>query len=116
MIDYAPFANLAMCETNRLTIERIQRKAIKIALNIPLQTSTDEIYSKVKLENIIDRSYKLTDKFLRKAMLTNQVIKSLVETYRSKCEHFEGSYCKGVPRLTILGLLTQMDNSIELNT
>jgi hypothetical protein len=112
ILDYLPFGNLLLCNTSLLTIERIQRKAIKIALNLDYSTSTKVFYEKVKLDTIFNRSPKLTDKYLCKSIIFDPIIAHLVNHYNSTAVHAEGSYCKGMPRSTIFGILKQ---SKELN-
>ena len=112
LIYYIKFGNLVICNTNLLKVERIQRKAIKLSLNLSSRTSTNEVYKKTNIEKIIDRSKKLTSNYLCKSVRTNRILKELIEKYKANSEHAEGSYCNCVPRTTIFGFL-QKENQLE---
>ena len=49
IIDYVPFSVLIMANSN---IEKIQRKAIRYALNLCMDTNLNVLYEKSKLEKM----------------------------------------------------------------
>jgi hypothetical protein len=105
IIDYVPFATLMMANNNQTILERIQRKAIRVAIYWPIHTSAKEMYARTDLEPIIDRAYQMTDKYINKAITTNNIAKETIDNYKIATEHKEGAFCKTIPRRTILGIL-----------
>jgi hypothetical protein len=107
IIEYVPFAPLIMSETNKLNLERIQRRAIRVAIYWPAYTSATEIYKKINLDPILDRAYTLTDKYICKIIATNNIAAETIEKYKLATDLKEGAYCKSNPRKTILGVLKE---------
>jgi hypothetical protein len=64
-----------------MTLELLQRKAIKIALRLPISTSTKEAYKLARIDNINDRFEALSKRYLQKATSNNQLIKDLVDNH-----------------------------------
>ena len=110
IIDYVPFINLLMAESNYLILEKVQRRAARSITYWPIKTRTSVIYEQINLEDIRTRSTKLTDNYITKTLRTNDLIRSLVETYNTAHQLNEGVWCKSTPRQTILGLLKNNPN------
>ena len=94
-----------MAPTNQLKIEKIQRAAARIATFWPPHTSTSTIYSKLNLEPMMDRAYRLTDNYICKANANNPLIHTAIEEYKSSAALDDGAHAKTEPRTTILGIL-----------
>jgi hypothetical protein len=109
LIDYVPFAPLVMYETNKQVLERIQLKALKYTFNLPQSTSSNTVYEKAKIDPILTRSKAMTIKYLNKAMLTNSLVRKLIETYNEHEKLDEGIVCKTIPRLTVMGVIKLAD-------
>ena len=109
LIEYVPFITLLLPETNYMKLERIQREAVRNAYNWAQGTSTTEIYKQHNMESIKDRAIKLTDRYIYKAYHTNIIVKELIEEYNTLSEFDEGTYCKTIPRPTILGKVKEFD-------
>ena len=105
ILEYAPFTLLTMAPANQHKIEKIQRAAARIATFWPPHTSTNTIYSKLNLEPIMDRAYRLTDNYICKANANNPLIHSAIEEYKSSAALDDGAHAKTEPRTTILGIL-----------
>ena len=105
ILEYAPFTLLTMAPTNQLKIEKIQRAAARIATFWPPHTSTSTIYSKLNLEPMMDRAYRLTDNYICKANANNPLIHTAIEEYKSSAALDDGAHAKTEPRTTILGIL-----------
>ena len=104
VIEYAPIIYLVMSETSQLKIERIQRRAIRIAMNWPIYTTSEAMYSKAKLESVKTRATKLSLNYVAKATTSNSLIKDYITSYKAAAKVKEGSNIKAgyVPRPTIL--------------
>ncbi len=63
------------------------------------------MYTKTDLEPIIDRAYQITDKYINKAIATNNKAKESIDNYKIATKHKEGAFCKTIPRQTILAIL-----------
>lgn len=113
LIDYIPFINLIYEYTNYLKIERIQRQAARYIIYWPLKTRTQVIYDQINLEDIQTRAWTLTDKYMTKALQSNDLIRSLVENYKPLSRPNEGAFSKTQPKLTIFGEILRRD---ELNS
>jgi hypothetical protein len=104
IIEYAPFIPSIISSKDLNKLEAIQRKAVKIGLNLPFRTHNDQVeseFSKVKLETIRQRSKFLTRKYLMKTGSTNQIVRNqLVESI----EFVHNEKCKKRP--TILNSVT----------
>ena len=108
IIDYAPFIPLAMCESNYIKVERIQRAAARIITYWPPETSTSKIYEEINIPDIRTRSKELSTSYLIKSFQQNEITKELVDKYREGKIVYEGLFCKN-PRTTILGHLIRTD-------
>ena len=109
IIDYVPFVTLTMAATNYMILERVQRRAARAITFWPIHTATSAIYSLLDLDDIHTRALKLTDKYMRKAMKTNEIIKECVTNYNKAPHTYEGSNCAKASRKTILGILKTYD-------
>lgn len=113
LIDYCPFIPILASNSNYIDIERIQRKALKIALRLPYSTPITQIYEKACLPDVIDRATTLTLKFLTKAAKYNEPVKTMLNDYKIAGELDEGLFSK-VVRVTLLGKLRELSGlSIE---
>ncbi len=50
IIDYVPFATIMMANNNQTILERIQQKAIRVAIYLPIYISAKDMYAKTDLE------------------------------------------------------------------
>ena len=98
-----------MANSNQLTLERIQRKAIRYSFNMPIDTKVNELYSLCSLESVLERSLKLTDKYLCEAAKSNELIQRELNIYRQAPEIDEGGLCKGIARKTVFGFIQSME-------
>ena len=110
IIDYVPFAPLIMAKTNQVTLERIQKKAIRYSFNKSIDTNSSELYSISKLDSILTRSHLLTDKYISISNKSNDLIKEEIKTYNQAQAIDEGVFCKKTARTTIFGSLKNKKN------
>ena len=108
IIDYAPFLTLILANSNYMILERIQRKAVRTAVNWPIKTSTQTIYEQINFEDIKTRAIKLTDDYINNAMLKNKLIIEFINRYNTCQVYDEGFFCKTEPRTTIFGEIKQL--------
>jgi len=78
IIEYIPFVKYSASDTSMMSLELLQRKAIKIALKLPISTPTQEVYKLARIDNISDRFETLSKRYLQKASESNQLIKELI--------------------------------------
>ncbi|CAF0737907.1 unnamed protein product [Brachionus calyciflorus] len=106
-----PFSisKLIIANSNQLTLERIQRKAIRYSFNMPIDTKVNELYNLCSLEPVLERSLKLTDKYLCEAAKSNELIQRELNIYRQAPELDEGGLCKGIARKTVFGFIQSME-------
>ena len=82
IIEYAPYIPSIVSNKKLNKLEAIQRKAVKIGLNLPFQRTPKEQvqneFSKIKLETIKPRSKYLIRKYLMKAGSLNQVVRNQI--------------------------------------
>ncbi len=111
LIDYCPFIPLVVSKSNLMDIEIIQRKALRIILRKPSHTLIVELYEASKLEEVLIRSFELTDKYLCKAFCHNQIVMDLVGNYNIAGKLDEGLFlnCKLI-RPTLFGVLKANTN------
>lgn len=112
IIDYMPFINLSMSNTNYMKLERIQRSAARAATQWPIKTNTTIIYARLGLETVRNRAWKQTDTYMCKALVHNDLIRILSSTYLVAEQLNEGSHLhhSKKPRPTILGLIKNNTN------
>lgn len=103
ILEYVPFLTLIMANTNLLTLEKIQRRAARQVIYWPIKTSTADIYRRINIEDIPTRSIKLTDRYISTSWASNDLIRSLINNYKTNQSRHEGDRCNHRPRLTILG-------------
>lgn len=113
IIDYTPFITHLMSETSYMVLERIQRRAARVATYWPIKTNTRVIYESLGLETVRTRAWRLTDNYLKRALSHHDLIRLLVSTYQIAEPLNEGSniHPGKKPRPTILGLVK---NNLEL--
>ena len=103
--DYATLTIPLLTETKRLQFEILQRKAIKIAHNIPPGTTCLEMLKIAKVDSVMDRSITQIDKYLKKSISSeNSLIKIQLNSYVTNIELFEGKEDAST-KPTLLGLL-----------
>ena len=100
-----PFVTPLMSEATYLQLERVQRGAARVATHWPTKTNTTIIYDQLGLEPVRDRAWRLTDNYMSRALVHNDLIKTLTMTYLIAEPLNEGSHIKpsNRPRQTILG-------------
>jgi hypothetical protein len=81
IIEYVPFVKYSASNTSMMTLELLQRKAIKIALRLPISAPNQEAYKLARIDNISDRFETLSKRYLQKASESNQLIKELIGNY-----------------------------------
>ncbi|CAF0952830.1 unnamed protein product, partial [Brachionus calyciflorus] len=101
-----------MAKTNYLIIEKLQRAA-RIKTYWPKKTNTETIYKRLRIHDVKTRSLELTDKYLRKASVSNGVKAELIRDYNVGHELDEGAHSKSIPRLTIFGHIKNLTSLIS---
>ena len=81
VIEYIPFIKYSASDSSMMTLERLQRKAIKIAFRLPYSTASKDAYKLARIDNINDRFELLSKRYLEKASKNNQLIKELIDNY-----------------------------------
>ena len=111
IIEYPPFAFLEMAKCNQNKLNTIQNQAIRIATQWPPKTSAKAMNQKVGLEPLSERAAKLTDKYICKSFVSNQLINETIERYKKSALLDDGSHSKSKPRTTILGKMKKNKNT-----
>ena len=107
LLDYCPFIAIISSKANYLDIERIQRKALRIALRMPYDTPIDVLYESCNLMNIKDRAFFLTDKYICKAVKFNQLIAKQISDYKLAGPLDEGLFANhSKKRSTLFGFIS----------
>ncbi|CAF1092890.1 unnamed protein product [Brachionus calyciflorus] len=86
-----------------------QRKAIRYSFNTRIDTKINELYNLCSLEPVLERSLKLTDKYLCEAAKSNELIQRELNIYRQAPELDEGGLCKGIASKTVFGFIQSME-------
>ena len=107
IIEYVPFATLAMSESSQTILNRIQNSAIRTATYWPGGASSTQMNALVGLETINTRAARLSVNYINKAVINNDSIDKRVADYNVAKELEEGSHAKGIARPTIIGLIRQ---------
>jgi hypothetical protein len=81
IIEYIPFVKYSASETSMMTLETLQRKAVKIAFRLPISTATKDCYKLARIDSIKDRFELLSARYLQKATNNNQLIKELIDNH-----------------------------------
>lgn len=81
IMEYIPFVKYSASESSIMTLEMLQRKAVKIAFRLPISTATKDCYKLARIDNIKDRFESLSKRYLQKATNNNQLIKELIDKY-----------------------------------
>ena len=97
-----------MANSNYLILEK---RAARSITYWPIKTRTADIYKQINLDDIRTRSTKLRDKYITKALITNELIRSLADSHNAAYQLNEGIWCKSKHRQTILGLLKNNNNN-----
>lgn len=106
IIDYVPFIPIVTSIKNRKTLETIQRQAIRASYKLPRDTPAKTLYETAQLNTIQERCAKLTDKYILKAKIHNELIKELIKNYNEAHEIHEGAFARHFkPKPTLLGLI-----------
>ena len=71
-----------MSETKEKQLERIQKKAEAIATRRLRTTTTTTLLKKTNLTTIKKRTFKLTDKFVTKSIITNPGMRDQTKQYK----------------------------------
>ena len=75
----AAWANVTKSDRNK--IRREQNKAIRLAYNLPMQTSVDELHQIGNLEIVSKTIQKLSSEYLARAIKRNKKIKNITEKH-----------------------------------
>ena len=96
-----------MSEKSQTTLKTIQDTAIRTATYWPRGASTTQMNALAGLELIKTRAARLSANYLSRAATSNDTIAKRIADYDLAASLEEGSHAKGVPRLTIIGLIRQ---------
>ena len=107
IIDYASFIPIVSGSSTNLIIERIQRRALKIAYKLPFFYSTKGLYQIVNIPDVKTRAMSMCEKYIVKASKTNQLIQELITNYKTSEPLEEGLFCKR-PQSTLLSHFKQL--------
>ena len=111
IIDYCPFIPLVISNSNLIDLERIQRKAIRIARRLHHGTPIRMLYDNINIIDLKTRAIDLSDKYLFKAVKYNILIIKTVEDYNLAGLLDEGLHCTHLKkRKSLLGILATTTN------
>lgn len=106
IIDYIPFLPLITTTHQMERLEIIHRKAIRTAFQLPPDTPKSDTLEISQLLSIRERCINLTDKYVQKAHVCNELIKETIKNYIVAQELNEGAFCgKYKSKTTILGAI-----------